>query len=85
MDDKDIKFSDNKKGVYQENKSIVVILVIACIVPIIGFILACIGFGRAYRIGVGVKYGVLAVVFGFLNFLLFTFLFYLWLNNGGKF
>ncbi len=83
--DKEPKIKDNTSGVYQENRTSIVIFVIACVVPIFGFVISFYGFNRSRRLNVNLKLGVLGIVFGFINLLLFTLLFYLWLINGGKF
>ena len=80
-------FRDNsveKDGVYQENRTTKIIFILAITIPFIGFIISFYGFGRAYRLGINLKLGVLGVVISFLEFLLFTFLFYLWILNGAK-
>ena len=79
------KFNNNKNGMYTTNKATVIIFILAITIPLFGFIISFYGFNRAYRMGIGLKLGVLGVVISFVEFLLFTLLFYIWLKNGGHF
>ena len=83
--DNEPKFSDNKNGMYKTNKTTTVIFILAITIPLFGFIISFYGFHRAYRMGIGLKLGILGVVISFIEFLLFTLLFYIWLKNGGHF
>lgn len=80
-------FRDNSmstSGSYQENRTTIIIFVIACIIPVIGFIVSFYGFSRSRRLNIGLKLGVLGIVISFVILLLFTLLLYLWILNGAK-
>ena len=79
------KFENEKKGMYTTNRATIIIFILSITIPFFGFIISFYGFNRAYRMNIGLKYGVLGVVISFIEFLLFTLLFYIWLNNGGHF
>ena len=76
--------SMNSSGSYQENRTTIIIFVIACIVPIIGLVAASYGFARSRRLNIGLKLGVWGIIIAFINVLLFTLLLYLWILNGAK-